>query len=540
MTFGCHYQRTARGASSVAVAIIVSVGALLLLTTTLVVLSRLRDSVAEESRVRAQASAEALLDAYEARLSADPFRFLTEVDAAEWSRVCDQGGGEPTEVEPGAAWPAECGVSWTYARKEAAVDGGRLEVIPPTVNDPHLTVRAVGQAGKVEVAVRRSYTLPHVGRYALWVEGDLNLADIVGGTFRGDIYTGGSLHLPVGEVEQLMDRGVFIAEEGIYPTAPKATATAVWVEGEEVRRRVPSPLALDYAAEQVTILAEFICGSPAELCLAPGVVLVDRNGIEVAIPADTKSFAVRPTTDGGVTYLEVFSSTRQVKGRIECLLRCSLPSLAAPAVADATGHPAVLNSGWWTPLGEFQLPEAGVVYTAGDLVVGGCGAAFVSADSSCETVSFDTPLTLLAGTTTNPQDIWIGGPIGGEGVVGLIATGGVRIPFWARPPGGDLDVKAVAVGMRDGLVFTPEVVVEGLVGSADSQGGTLRWHGSVVAKTWPEKTNQFRQTTFTHNPELFEVAPPYMVGFGEVSIAHLDVRLESAVELCGGSCFGDD
>lgn len=533
------------------VTVVAVVVGMLILVGVALSLSRTAASVAEANRQQATQKAEAILDSYETRLADDPTFFLRQVHPLEWPRLCELGNPQRI-VDPGKTWPKDCGGVWSYLRvgEQAEHEGlkGRLEIYPPVAGDGQYRLVGVAREGNVEVATERRYAPITAATYALWTAGDLDLGAIAGTELQGDVYAGGAILLAEGRnPNQLVRRGVVGAEGGIFPHVPASTDTQLWLEGAALRGRIEEPLTAVPVREQIAELADLACrtavgdGSDskrtATLCLKAGAQLQTAGGAQAVVPESTKTYSIQPVVvqDGGdVQRLRIWVSDKEIVGGSDCVLRCSLPSLAGGSEGTAD-HPA--KSTWWTTyLGEFNLPDHGVIYADGDVQLGMCGAGFLTEGGECALSEVATTFTLVAGGAEGEADIWIGAPVGGDATAAAVTAGSIVIPYWSRPPAGNLEVRLAAVGLS-GLELRPEVVATGLAGNSNPQGGTLAWTGSLTVGSLPARSNLFQNFSLTHDPALMDNPPPYMVGFRDQSAAVVHVGTANASELCGGECF---
>ena len=200
-----------------------------------------------------------------------------------------------------------------------------------------------------------------------------------------------------------------------------------------------------------------------QLCLYAGsLVLPDGTSAPVQVPAGTKAYLLlfgrTPTTTGPgagtltASTVDVFTSTSSPwsAAGADCTLACSPTALAASDLAAGTS-PGSTAGTFWHFLGTFDLPASGVVATDAATVVGLCGSAFATT-GTCATRTTVTPgatgvqsqLTVVAGTSAAPEDIWLGGPLASYsgGALSLVATGHIVVPYWSHTEEGALSVDA--------------------------------------------------------------------------------------------------
>lgn len=356
---------------------------------------------------------------------------------------------------------------------------------------------------------------------------------------------------------------------------------------EDIRNVHPTPLRMSALNDDISRLADIACGpvNPADLpvpdgrshhlCLRPGTWLTTAKGVARQVPEWASTYLIVPSVataaDGASTQLLTVYATEFGPSSVQdCLIRCSLPALARPEV-DAGAHMGAITfwnerdldaSGSIDPgergqlLGTFYAPLSGVVYVDGPVSVGLCGAAFLDPAAACYAfdeyadanepgpykIGVSASLTILAGTRSNPADIYISGPLpanrvdgditAATGRLGLIATRHIFIPYWARTPGpsGDLaiDASLLALGIgadydqgrfRGAISSLPSRIHSGYGVDSDSyyaednQGGSLTITGSIGGAAVDISTNQFRHIAVQRDPRLLSEAPPYFPSF---------------------------
>jgi hypothetical protein len=134
-----------------------------------------------------QAAAERLawdaLTQVEASLTADPAGFYMQVLPNERTRVCMYsapvwyilGTAAGTPMPQGSIWRPYCGKHWVYTNTPAVTGPIKLELTPPSVLDPNLTVRVVARSGSSEVGLDASYRLDGSGKWAFATSGSADL-----------------------------------------------------------------------------------------------------------------------------------------------------------------------------------------------------------------------------------------------------------------------------------------------------------------------------------------------------------------------------
>lgn len=458
-----------------------------------------RANVFEQLSSEARSLASDALDDVAAQLEADPTLALRQVLAAETPRRCvvaDPADPDLLAANPdhplysaGQVWPAACGVWWEH--EPVTVDPLAVRVLPPS-SDADLEVHVLAVAGKVQAGMAAQLQTADAGAYAVWTDGNLSVDELADGpvSLSGRLYASDRILLPSAPVTfeevQLAAEDGFVGTlddsdgQRFYSTAPVSDTDPpvrnirdiVAVEGSRASLRASIAAAAQVACPDA--------GDPAvvtlpdgprssQLCLEPGRKVRDSGGNLVQVP-EAGAFLLLPDASAA-DRVDVYVRDEAVDTSL-CQIRCDLYGLAARDVA-AGDHPGVTAG--WQLLGSFPVPTSGVIGSpAAQTHVGLCGAAFVGAAAACEVSEPQTPLTVVAGTAQAPQDVIVGGPVRG---VGLLATGDVRLAFWAGPAGADVELGAhiVTPGTFNGLPTRRASA------PVDSTAGRLTLTGSLAA-----------------------------------------------------------
>jgi hypothetical protein len=430
---------------------------------------------ADRARARAERAAaeRAVTDVvtdFTARLAADPWFFTRELYWAERPRTCGQdmveASGDPTA--PAVAWPGTCPQWWSYPPAGTTTGGYdpaarvvRAQVHPPTATDPAVTLVVAAAVGDAEAARTVRFATPAASAATVWSPGRVDL-DAWAPAVRasGTVYAGADLVTPTGPAHT--DRfpagpvpGARLAA-ACTVTGPVDGAAGVWsalepgdrafagCAGEapegaaDLRDLAPVPLTADAADRAAAVLADLACTGPAPalvehdgatwstaVCLHPGALLVTVDGEHVQVPVDAAAYRV--SFAGSATAPTVV---------VDVAAAVTDPDdVAAAAAAYAHGtHPVSDPGVAWIRLGELPAPVTGLVATDRVTYVGACAAAL--GGDGCAQVAPPVPLTLVAGTPADRVDVVLAGPVGGP--VTLVATGSLRVGFYARPAGTDL------------------------------------------------------------------------------------------------------
>jgi hypothetical protein len=541
-------------------------------TIALVVTSQALGSARTQgSRQDRQEATTLLTDAqqsFQQQLQSSPWFFLTRTFADEQDRNCVT-GAISSPVGPGQPWPAACGTTWTYTQNPTP---GPVvaEITPPSTTNPYLTLDLVAKSGTAELGRSVQYLLDGAGLFSVWTQHNLDLNHLVQGsgttTLSGPLYSGGTITLPSSNNVALSDAQLS-AEQGFTTsptntnseyfagTAVPATSPSVPAIGN-IRSVVPSPLTTEDLAAQVAEDRAAACGAKAaslsngmssQLCLVSNTNLINQSGTSVTAPTDPGAYLLLFGT-GGTATVQVYYHVSGVAIPEQCLIRCDSSALASGEVA-ANATPGTI--GYWTSLGVFNLPASGLIATDAPTYAGLCGSAFATAGASCAQVSgsqpgmqIATPVTVVAGTPSAPENVYLAGPIlsSGSARLGIVATGDIIIPNFAQAPGTSLTIDAGLTALGLGQPNQQRSAIrEMAAGSVNptpagpSTAQTLTINGAVIA---PEldlaDLPNYANVSIVSDPAFVRAPPPYWPGFGgsweQMQAAQLSVGQVSSVE----------
>lgn len=562
--------------------------------TLVVVRQSLLAGRADAQRADAQAATRAAADAkarFEAALADDPAFFLRRVWEFERARVCvavddDPGPGvRHPVVQPGGDWPAGCGSAWGYQRAESP-GGVRAEVRAPggeyapagtvgagdeQARDTLLHLRILARVGDAEDGLAVVYRRDTAGRFVAFSDADLRLDDLGRGagssSLSGTVYTGGRMYLPGAGAGTVTIADAQLAAAAAdspfvpapddpalryYAPVPDPAATPPLRDLRRVAQNVPTVAALRASASRARELA---CPSPAQtptkapsgrasaVCLAAGRQVLDVSGSPLTVP-DAAGWLLAFGRSGPGT-VDVFWTPTTPAPAGDCALRCSTVGLAAGEVA-AGDHPGVWP--FWTPrlLGTLALPASGVIAADGDVYLGLCGDAFLTAGAACDTVSGSAPgmavdvsTTVIAGSAGAPGDVYVAGPIHavGDARLGVVAFGSVVLPYWSRPPGGVLHVDAALVALapaspgRAPVRTVPAELAEPVAGDPNVA-ARFELVGSVAAAEVDLGFDAYAAVSLTGDARLSAAGPPWFPAFADRWRAARQSRLAPAA-VCG-------
>jgi fibronectin type 3 domain-containing protein len=481
-------------------------------TITAVLVQVAVNSAAAQKRRLSHDSAVSLAASVERRvanaLSQDPLRVFSEVLPDEPPRVCSGDlAAYPAAFSAGSDWPASCGASWSYLGTGNLSRGAR--VFPPSPGSPVWRVEVFAQVGTERVGFTREFLAGGRGRPMLYSGGDLLDASLgVSFEVAGPVYAVGQVDLSAASVS---DGVVVASEEAVLGSSGGLEAGPAGVDdgGVVVRDVFASPVPASTLVSSSGELARVGCldVSPANvegfstgLCLRAGRTLVTSGGGSVVFPADDSYAAVLVVPVGD--------------GQVRVYTRADLPVEWPGALAE------------WTEVGVFFLPSHGLVVTDATTVLGHCDeVAGVCRDwdgGGAPGTLVDLSFTLVVGTPDDPADLRFGGPVSaGEGRVGVLVSGSVRVPVGASPSGTGLEVDAwVAALGRPG-----EVV---LASEGTGVRPTFDLNGALLLGEFTFDLSGFLVSSVSV-PERSSVAPPFFPAPGLLFLPDRALRTGSSV-----------
>jgi hypothetical protein len=540
----------------------VAVAATIVVTLANISLTDVRASTAQERVASVKSSADATVAAFLATLRDNPERFTSKVDRSERARVCTAQSDQAV-YEPGADWPASCGLTWSYTDPQESAEA-RIEITPPNPNSAAMIVNVFASSGETSVAKRVLLTRPGTSEWTVSAEADLDLAAVQDPAVQlnisgGSYYSGGNITLPDANAE--FTNSVFAAEGQVSPQGVNDTNRYVeggGLSGQAPLRRIAySPLSTAGMLASVDSTQALACAGTApgattidsvlysnEVCLHAGSVLVNSAGVEVAVPEGVEMYMIRPTGNASNPTLDVFVSAKlpvvATSGNIN--------AQALDSVAAST-HPGALS--YWTSLGNFPWPVSGIVASDADLQFGLCSSDFTQSGAlTCAASVLPKPLTVIAGSADSPASLIIGSPVErlDSGSVTLAATKDVVLPTWAftradrnlnvdanlLATGAPGDTGAFGVVSGSPIHAFPPTVDAG----AQNEAGELVITGSVAAASVDfASSNLFSSTVvLPDSPELRRVpATPYAPSYDRRWVLASSSAVPPA-EVCASNC----
>lgn len=445
----------------------------------------------------ASSTVEELLSRVTNLVRSDPGRIYVEVLPGETPRICtlDQ-TNHPDPIGAGEVWPSTCGNQWEYT---AAGENG-AQIHPPTPTNPEMRIEVFARSGEEKVGKRIVMLPGGRQRPTLYFGEDTNLEDLgFNLTLGGILYSAGTLDTGSVSIPTTM---VLAAENG-FPTVP-VTGTLLTLDGMpggenpvDIRDTYPAALPASGMAAAAAALKTVACpgetpvnsaGHLSSLCIEEGRNLTDRTGAAVTVPTRTEKpyLLLLPVTGNGW----------------ELYARSTKPA-AWPGE----------TSGWGEPIGTFETPLTGIIYTDRTSVIGNCdpdgGVCTARGDDGQPGHTAEQSVTFLVGTPGNPQTAIIGAPLRrGSGVTGIV-SGSLLVPAGATTSGADLDVEAFIA-----LTGTPgEALLRDDTTDPDGARSVLTIHGSLLLTR-----NDIELGAFTTRNLVIDAegnrTPPWMPGPG--------------------------
>lgn len=538
---GRRRSRSGGAALLVTIVVIIAVSLIAVVIATQA-LQTTRNGASVYDRAQAMAEISNAKAQFDANLAINPWFFLTKTFTDEQDRVCTT-GATTTAVGPGKSWPAACGSDWTYTADPTA---GPVvaEIHPPSPQSPFLQLDLVATYGQAKIGESFRYRLDGRGLFEIYSQSNLDLNSLAVGsgtaTVGGPVYSGGSVLVPSPGAVTLTDAQ--IEAEGGYQVAPSASGSSYYGPTpspgpppvKSITTLVPTPLSLSSLDAQVQEDHTLGCAATPKnvqlltstVCLVSGAKLVTATGTSVTVPEGPNAYLLEFGATGKTGTVTVYTHTATTAALGTCAIDCALPQLAANEVSqDATpGVPGY----WGTKLGTFYLPASGVIPTDGPTYLSLCGSAFATTGASCTSISGSTPgmtltssVTVVAGTPLSPQNVFVAGPIhtSNGAHLGIVATGDILIPYFARPPSQNLTIDAglLALGGGEASVQAPSVrTTPRTVGQgADADNAdTLTIHGVLIAAdAGLTQVANFASVNFTTDPAFVTDPPPWWPGF---------------------------
>jgi hypothetical protein len=483
---------------------------------------------------------------FQGELNVNPFFFLYETFPAEQDRVCLT-GATTTPIVGGSPWPTACGNTWNYSpnTNPAAVT---LEITPPTPNSPYLVAVFTAHSTSFNTIKKYNFLYNKNSLTTVYSNENLDLNSLSQGggltTIDGPVYSSGYISLPTSNNISLQNTELE-AESG-FTTTPSDSSTLYYTAntaGSSVLRPIsqvaPSPYTPASLETSVDRDATMACqptatnlssGYLSSLCLERGTFLVNTSGNQTAIPTNTAAYMI---TFGGTSSstINIYESTVNTYPAGQCSIFCASNTLTNNEATSGSTNPLALLS-HWTFVGTFNYPATGIIATDAPTYIGYCGSNFDIANTSCSTISganpgmvVTQPITVIAGSTSSPQNIYIDSPInltGSNDNLGLVATNNIVLTSWATPPGSQLTIDAglMALGLGD-PVNTPSFIqntpnpAPPIAGSAPNYlGGPLVIKGVLISPNLDiSSINSYEKISFTADPAFTASPPPYWPGF---------------------------
>jgi hypothetical protein len=551
--------RQRRAIALVVTVLLLAIAATIVLTLAASSITSTRTSSSEANDAQAGVFVSNAQAAVQSALQANPYFYFSSVFTdtingvvySEQARICGPTG---VVINPGQAWSVTtCGTTWTYVAP-TTTPSAWIEIIPPSYNQAALTVDIVGTSGGVSSAQTLTYHLDGSERYSLWSSTNLDLSQLPSGsTLAGSVYSEGTIGLPSGST---LTNTQLEAEQG-FTTTPSDTTQRYYSESttsntppiQSIRAVAPTILTAQALRSSLAQIIPVACpgGTPwwnannstvSSLCLrAGGTVRVSANAT-ATIPPNVTGYLL--IFNGSTSSVTVYYSTNPISPDPSCSTQsCDFVNVAT---ADASNSP-LTNPGelaYWTTngntlLGTLPLPQSGLIATDQDTYIGECSTGantpFSTLNGTCPSLSgtqsgilVGNDITVIAGTPTNPANVWLNSSINTSPGVsfGAIASGSIYLPYWARPPGSTTQIlsgayTALGYGVDSGTspIQSFPTSVSGDSTNPDDMASTLDINGSLAspALSLTAPFAFFNQVNITGSSALTAAAPPYFANF---------------------------
>lgn len=544
-----------RGVALISVVVLLAAVAGVVVTIAAIVSSASRARSEYADRKAAEAVAEDAIESVLVSLAADPMALFSEVHDLERARVCLIGPDAGAVFQPGSAWPESCGTVWGYTAPSGQ-GTAVVEVSPPAADSPTLKLMAVAQVGDGLAARSVELRLDSFARFAAASVTDLDTSGLVGLT--GEVYSAWKTTLPQAGVASWT---VFESETGFDP-APSSSpsgddpsnlfyartpVTAVTPPIRYLGEVWQSPISDSQMRAVLPYLQQLACSSApsvaigqyaSRMCLAPGEMVVLADGSLKQIPDGVTAWLLLSTQSGLV---DLRYSTAPLAYLDDCGPTCTLVD-SSQALTGFPGDPAT-----WQSFGQARYPVNGLIWSPVTVQIGLCGAASLSTSGgSCVDWSgagpgtvFDRSFTLLAGTSTTPADVLIGGPVSSTAPIGAVAWRTAGIGYWSRPPGGSIRIEAALMGVGAGTAAPSVRQVPQQVGNqiSQNQGGRLTVYGSMVGRGVQLDPQIFTEFELSGDPRMWDAPPPFYPSPTSVW-RPVDESGPPPLAVCGGDCSG--
>lgn len=494
----------------------------------------------------AQRSALSVLGKFESAVAVDVAAPIDYVLREERSRYCESPGFglQDTVVEPDSVWPDWC-AEWTYPSGQEQ-PGERLEIQPPSGDDPGMTVRVLARKNGLDAGYMARYTLAGGGRWVFATTGDINLGDSLTlnpVSIEGSVYAVGEI--TSGLEGSVASESVVASESGV--TGSLGDITLFEPGGSDVREVAPGALTNKSLSASVNLLYKIACRhylNSGTRCFRPGDTITDVTGNLVEVPDDARSFLVVPGENIEVWYsTEIISDEESSWVCQDCDLRAW--SKTAMSVDRHPGAQGYWNSGF---LGEFEWPVDGVIAFGGDVQFGVCsGEDYEYAEGEGCQSSWDEGVSgvlMERSLSVVADNVVVGAPVQARdgAQVALVARSSVLIPYWMRSSGGDASIDAHILGAGEGSVkpsvrSLPEEQTYSGTGD-DNWGGDLTFRGSVTGRNLTTGLAGWESVSYVPSVKVNTGGAPWFAGTDPTWVRQSISRF-SGWESCGAKLCGE-
>jgi hypothetical protein len=444
----------------------------------------------------AYGSAQQLASEVARALNANPASLVLNVSENEPDRICAAvlTNGEPTVVSSGSPWPSACGTTWSYATSSSR---SSVWVELPGLEASNLTIRAISEVAGTKAGIEMQFR-PGSTHPSVFSEAGFDLSELTGGSstseLEGLIYSRGAVNIPSSGVE--FENAVIASEAMVTGATPanisRYAGSSVGNGIGPVRDLLSNPLVPGSLRGKHGALAKLACpegvhavteAGSSHLCLKAGVTLLNASSQSVQAPNNVAAWLLMPGKSSENS-IDVYLKT--AVGDLADSCSSATPNCSLAGLAEETlGHPSRLES--WTLLGSFELPSSGLIYTDTATHLSLCGSGFSTANGTCDAYRTTTPgltlthdLTLVVGSSSDPADLYLTGPISSPSSdLGLAVSGDLILPYWSRPVRGNMTIDADIMVLGRSTESILRTLPSQGIGS-ENRGGNLTMQGSFA------------------------------------------------------------
>lgn len=430
----------------------------------------------DQNQQSAKTLAETTLQEFEQQLANNPDFFYTETFWAERPRLCSYtdeyviAAASPTQTP--VPWPSECAPTWQYPADNTIVEEDtnatsatvRAEITPPTPTDRTVGVEIRTRVRGTAHTITATYDRPHLTDITSYIGGTApNLLTVASKlTINGTMYAPQGITAPSAPTTFTQPDALFATEcvqnnqmPARFNTQRAATQTPAdqklyncpttpTTVTNNIRDTITTPIHPAQLQTEIENLISRNCPdlSPKQIgagtqarashvCIEPGKPLLTTTNTLVTLPQPETRAAYRlvffAPTSTQPPYFRLDRAAGDPGGEATLANeRMQISRGSHPLSPSAPSHPT------WRPEGEFLLPATTTITTPITTYFGSCSALFTA---QCQGTAPSAPLTVIAGTPTNPADLVLNTTqlTDTAATTNLISTKAVIVPHYVQP-----------------------------------------------------------------------------------------------------------